>query len=153
MTTLWGFDPGSVTGVSKGTYGRSEPYELVDFWAVPYGAAGIRAWWPLHGPKLGDKIVREKFTLNSGNPFTADLTPKEVEAAIDGLWSGELYEQARSDKHTFYDALLRDSGLWKVGTQVDWEDGRDVNDAIIHSLEWLRRLQHLPTLRKYFKES
>jgi hypothetical protein len=152
VTVLFGFDPGAVTGVVKGEYGRTEPWKIVEVWAVPGGAKGFEAWWRKHGPRTGNKVVREKFTLNSGNPFTADLTPKEVEAVMDSLWDGELYEQARSDKHDFYDALLAAHGLWYTGSQVDWTDGRDVNDAIIHSLEWMRRMRHLPTIREYFKE-
>ncbi len=49
------------------------------------------------------------------------------------------------------DQLLKDHGLWQVGMMADWNDGRDVNDSILHALGYLKDTNHMPTLRKYFK--
>lgn len=155
MTLLWSFDPGQATGWAVGSYGPNTPYKRINAGIIPGAAQGLKDWWGQgSGSKLiaGDTVVSESFTLNSGNEFVADTTPREVEGALIVLWDGDINWQSRAAKAGVPDDLLKAHNLWLTGKDVDWEDGRDANDATIHALEYLRRKRHLPTLRHYFRE-
>jgi hypothetical protein len=155
MTLIYSFDFGQTTGVAKGYYSNSEAYELDDAWEVPSGIDGFLDWWDSRNiynryHKELPIIVAEKFILNPGNQFAADLTGVPIEGALTALWRKEIHWQAPSAKAGIPDALLRSRGLWQTGDDLGHTDGRDANDAIIHSLEFLRRSSHVPTLKKYF---
>lgn len=150
MTNILAFDPGAATGIAEGFFSDTEALQLVDCLLVPY-PMWTDAWLTLSEYKH-DHVVSEKFVLSGGNEFVADLTPVKVEGTLDLLYGDELHYRTRDLKSQVSDDLLREIGWWKTGEDVEWEDGRDVNDAINHMLGYVAfDLQHLPTLKRYFR--
>lgn len=159
MTSLWSFDFGKVTGIALGIYGPSKPYELVQTWHVRGGLHGFMEWlsqdWT--PPMIGDEVVYEKFTQSPGNDFLANIDGIPIEGALE-FYCFQRYiiahAQTRNQKQKagMYDSILKENGLWQSADDVEWTDGRDANDCIIHALEYLKNMPHLPTLREYFKE-
>ncbi len=157
MTYLYAFDFGESTGISCGSYEDDSPYDLICTWQVHNGLDGFIDWWtttnPLYdAPRKGDTIVAEKFVARSGQNFVPDLTGVPLEGALAALWRGEIHWQTpdHKGKAGLLDAILQAHSLWQE-PPVDHEDSRDANDAIIHSLVYLRDSNHFPTLRKYFR--
>jgi hypothetical protein len=154
---IWGFDFGEVTGVSAGTYSDDLPYGVLGTWHVQNGCQGFIDWW--RGNELADamepndKVIAERFVLGN-NTFKADLSGVPTEGALMALSPAPIIWQTRDRKQKagMYDRILKQHSLWVEADDVNWTDGRDANDAIIHSLEYLRATNHMPTLRKYFKD-
>lgn len=147
-------DPGESTGVAFGEYSDTDGYELVDCTQIQGGANGFLQWavdnhfYDLH-PEL--VVVSEKFVLRSSNQFVANVEPVRIEGVMLALWgSDRVVYQQRSDKTLVDDRVLKRHGLWQTGKEHGWVDGRDVNDAIIHGLAFLKKAHHRPTLRKYW---
>lgn len=162
MTLIWGFDFGEANGIALGEFSDDTPYAILDARIVPGGLIGFVEWWE-DGPfapiwQCGDEvIVAEKFKPIPGKA-TVDISGIPQEGALYALmqrenpaWKPHWQTADAKQKAGWYDAILKEHGLWKTGSDVNWKDGRDANDAIIHSLEYLRRIEHRPTLEKYFK--
>lgn len=154
LQTIISFDPGGVTGVAMGCFSDSTPLELDDFLAAPYEefleASRMVASIPGYNPY--SHMVCESFIARSNNEFAPDLAGVRIEGVLDLLYGDRLVKRSRTKKEQVPDAVLKEHGLWKTGTDVEWEDGRDVNDAIIHMLGYVAfDLKHKPTLKKYFK--
>ena len=148
------FDPGYATGIAVGEFSDTEPLRLVDALIVPWPE--FRVVFPHTFSDLVPEtiIVSEKFELISGNDFTADLSAVKVEGLLESVFGDDIIWRSAADKHQVPDDLLQAHGFWKTGKDVDWEDGRDANDAIIHMIGHVAfTLNHLPTLREYFKSS
>lgn len=156
MTTLYAFDPGKVTGFAQGYYSDKTPYRF-DWGRVFDFESLSEMFWNSDLLDSNMTVVVEKFELNSGNEFIADLEGVQVEGMLRHRWpdyaGNQIQWQTRDQKGKagVMDEILKNHGLWQTGKDVDWEDGRDVNDAIIHSLVWLRNRNHRPTLEKYFR--
>lgn len=153
MYSIFSFDPGKVTGVAYGTFSDTEPLTVGDADAWPYellATSGVRLMADMQMP---DHVVSELFTLRSGNEFTADLTAKKVEALLEVAFGlDKIHWRDPSTKSQVPDEILKQHDLWRTGEDVDWEDGRDANDAIIHMLGYVAfELKHKPTLEVYFR--
>jgi hypothetical protein len=148
---LLSLDPGKVTGWSLWTWDHVNALERVKYGVIPEGIYGFIAWWHRTNPRV-DAIVFERFFL--GDDFVNDRTMQAslIEGALLALVPPAFptYFQRRVDKRAVPDHVLKQHGLWLTGTQVGWEDGRDVNDSQIHALAWAKRQEHEPTLRRYF---
>ena len=161
ITALHSFDPGYATGYSVGIYGPKLPYELVSKCVIPGGLEGFLEWadagnfTDFSHEGLAQEYVVEKFISMAGGDFTADLIGVPIEGAIAAMISdrSQITWQTRSDKGKagMMDKILKAHDLWFTGGDVGWDDGRDVNDAIIHALVNLRNRNHMPTLQKYFR--
>lgn len=157
MTFLFCYDPGKITGFSQGYFDDDRPYELMDCRVFDFESLSET----FHNSDMADGIddvrVIEKFRLNMGNEFLADLEGVQVEGMLRHQWPAyagyKIHWQYRDEKGKagVMDAILKKHGLWQEGGDVNWTDGRDVNDTIIHSLVWLRNHHHRPTLEKYFR--
>ena len=163
MTRLLSLDPGKNSGIALGHYDDSAPYTLVDRWQQHDGLEGFIYWWENERP-LFDVIVVERFVLDPSNQFTADLTPKEIEGALKALWRGPIVWQLRGDKGALCGyppsaktkaQRQRVRNLWldRFGLFVPGEDNQDSADAIVHSLVYLKRQRHLPTMKRYWPPS
>lgn len=152
-------DPGKQTGIAAGFYGDNQPYTLLDVWQVSDGVTGFINWWNATAREVirnyewsflqPTVMVSEKFILRA-NAFVADTEPLVIEGALQALWSLPIHWQPRTDKTLVDDRVLKEHGLWHTGKQVGWKDARDTNDAIIHSLAYLKKNKHIPTLEKYW---
>lgn len=111
-------------------------------------------------------FIAEKFTARGGaNQFayrTEALEPLRIEGAIlalgiDPTWVSpqHMYFADGDSKSPVTNAhrWLKEHGLYVTGKDVGCKDANDVRSAILHSVSWLRRQKHLPTLEKYFKEA
>jgi hypothetical protein len=150
MTYVVAFDPGEITGYASGYFYPYVPLEITTFAALDAEQIGptIRR---LAGTKDNDRyVVSERFDARS-NKFVANVHAKKVEGLLEGAFSNVVWRKA-TKKEQVPDSVLKEHGLWKTGKDVDWEDGRDVNDAIIHLIGFVAfDLHHRPTLEKYFK--
>ena len=143
------FDPGLITGMAAGVFSDTEPLKLVAVPAVTYEEIRDEHW--IFKDYEIDHVVVEEFILRTDNPFAADLTGVRVEGILDAVYQGNIHWRNRTTKSQVPDSVLKTHGLWKTGADVEWSDGRDVNDAIIHLLGYVAfDLRHVPTLRKYF---
>lgn len=150
MTYLLAIDPGVATGIALGFYTDAHPWDLVDRWIVKGGLDGFLSWY--HGEAPSEaymaRWVSERFVLRD-NDFIANTEPLRIEGAMIALGLDPTW-QLRTDKALCKDAVLREHGLWTTGKMVGHVDGRDANDAIIHSLAYMKKTKHVPTLRKYW---
>ena len=107
----------------------------------------------------------EKFTARGqGNAFsyrTEALEPLRVEGAIlalgiDPTWVSpqHMYFMSGESKNPTTNAhrWLKEHGLHITGKDVGCKDSNDARSAILHSIAWLRRQGHKPTLKHYFPE-
>lgn len=166
MPYILSVDPGKTTGWAYGHYSDKHPYTLEGFGVTHNGIDGFVDWWVRDSAKFqANNFVVEEFRLRGSNNFTADLSGKEIIGwfkghfkvlvklyKMDELPPDALVFQMPTDKALVPDSLLKSHGFWKTGSEVEHEDGRDVNDAIIHGLAYLFKKRHEPTLNAYFLE-
>lgn len=154
MTTILSIDPGLITGFAWGKFTETQPYSLTDVVALEFDQIS-EMLWNSEEPWY-DVLVVEGFDLTGEvDQFLPNLAGLEVIGMIKHAMvptTSEIIWQKRTDKALVPDRVLQENGLWQTGRTVGWEDGRDVNDAIIHALVYLRRKRHMPTLRRYFQE-
>lgn len=146
----WAFDPGHITGFVAGKWNRESPLKVVEVAAVLEDE--LLDFLYSHAGVCPDDVIVEGFKLRTNNSFAADPVAKKVEGILTGAL-GSLTMRPPTKKEQVPDRVLKENGLWQTGKTVDWTDGRDVNDAIIHLLGFVAFDQrHLPTLRKYFRK-
>lgn len=153
-TEIIAFDPGYATGFAVGEFSDTQPLQLIDTLILPWPE--FREVFPMFFSQLDPAtiVVSEQFELISGNDFTADLSAVKVEGLLESVIGDRIIWRKPSDKVQVPDDVLKSIGWWKTGADVEWEDARDANDAIIHLLGYVAfELNHLPTLRAYFREA
>lgn len=154
MRRLLSIDPGEATGWSAWYVPDDEPMVRFDYGLVRGGLPGFVKWWASIGHAIVDAprdvVVCEKFELGGDVRFP-NVEPLRIEGALFALSARRVVWQKRTDKAQVPDLLLREHGLWLTGKDVDWEDGRDVNDAQVHALIW-GKFDHMPTLEGYWPE-
>lgn len=150
MSTIVSYDPGYATGVVTGFFTETEPLRVMDFVTLTYEE--LRDGFPILLTENFEHVVSEVFTLRTNNEFAADIIGVRVEGILDVAYQGGIVWRERTKKAQVPDEVLKEHGLWVENSQVDWENARDVNDAIIHMLGYVAfDLRHGPTLRAYFK--
>lgn len=153
MTRLLSIDPGLATGYAIGTYGDDSPYALEQTFTLQDGVYGVAEI--VESGDLFDRVdelVLENFIVRPHQPV--DPIALEVIGYIKGVAPFRPIMRLRSDKGKkgFFDAILKEHGLWQTGKMVGHKDGRDANDAIIHALSWLCfKKEHRPTIDKYME--
>ena len=115
-----------------------------------------------------DVVIAEKFTPIGGPGF--NLTLKSCEPLrVEGWLVGKQYipdypgpEWQRPDAMYFCGGsgvkekrkrakeFLKEHGLYATGKTVGAKDAEDVISATLHLLAYMRKIGHMPTLRKYF---
>lgn len=150
MTTIVAFDPGKVTGIATGTFSKTEPLTVTGASIIDYDT--FIEGWDYLSEKPYDHVVAEVFESRDGQDFAPNLLGVRVEGMLDLAFYRQVVWRSPSKKSQVPDRLLKDHGEWRTGTDVNWEDGRDANDAIIHLIGYVAfDLRHVPTLRKYFR--
>jgi hypothetical protein len=145
------FDPGYITGLSTGIFSEDKPVEIVYARSFIYPDL-LEDMGILPDRALADYVVSEVFESRANQEFAPDLTGVRVEGLLDLVYGSKITWRSPSKKSQVPDSILQRHDLWYTGSQVEWEDGRDVNDAIIHLLGFVAfDLNHRPTQRKYFR--
>ena len=154
MFNILSLDPGNATGFvsteydpQTATFGDTDMGVLN---GLDEAFAYIRSYAAIKNRTI---VVYEGFDLNPGNEFVADLTGVEIIGALKYAFPhGWLHKRRRSDKVQVSDETLKEHGLWVTGGDVDWEDGRDVNDAWIHLIGYLCfDAQDTAALRRFYR--
>jgi hypothetical protein len=150
MTLLLAIDPGKATGVSLWNYEPDAPFERINYWLVQNGSKGFRDWF--READFGVAVIVCESFKPDGRTKAPDLNPVRVETVLEVLWGDDVIFQPNTMKTNVPDALLKKHGLWVTGADVDWVDGRDVNDSQIHALAYAKSIHHVPTIRKYWPD-
>lgn len=165
-------DPGMSSGIVIFTWDDDEPYERVGAAQVPGGAAGLLA--EMAHPEVRnapyDIIVMEKFTPREHGGF--NLTEKAVEPlrcegailallgpekfarvawqapAMQYFMGGKDLRERKKNSREF----LKKHGLHLTGKDVERPDADDAISATLHSIAYMRRISHEPTLDKMFPD-
>jgi len=108
-------------------------------------------------------VLVEKFKpRGAGNNFaykTNDLEPLRVEGAILAMgikptWvqPAQQYFASGESKSSVTNAhrWLKAHGLHITGKDVGCKDANDARSALLHSISYLRRTKHMPTIQHYF---
>jgi len=163
-------DPGKATGVAVGRYSITMPMEVIFTEIVTGGTYGFAEW--LHNTQDGKTIIDndcsynfpdeyddleyyldivcENFKLRGGN-FAPDLEPLRIEGVIMDHFGNIVNWHAPADKSLVGDDFLKEHDLWLTGKDVDHEDARDANDAMLHLFAHAKRIRHMPTLEAYWR--
>lgn len=163
-------DPGKATGVAFGRYSITMPMEVIFTGIIGGGTYGFAEW--LHNTHDGRTIIEndcsynfpenyddldyhmdvvcENFKLRGGN-FAPDVEPLRIEGVIMDHFGSVINWQAPADKSMIGDDFLKKHDLWLTGKDVDHEDARDANDAMIHLFVHAMRIRHMPTLETYWR--
>lgn len=152
---LLSIDPGRATGFALGHYDDETAWTLDNVWVTQDGIKGFAEWYWEQG-FAPYEVVMETFVLRD-NGFLASLDGVEIIGFAKGCGMVDRWQPrtAKSFSRTdpkAADKLLKVHGLWHTGKQVGHKDGRDVNDAIIHALAYMKHINHRPSMLKYFGE-
>lgn len=159
MQTL-SIDPGRATGFAIGRYDDVTPWTLDEVWMTHDGILGFADWYwaRWHGTvaETTTTSIMETFVLRD-NGFLASLDGVEIIGFAKGCgfirrWQPRTAKSFSRTDPKAADKLLKVHGLWHTGKQVGHKDGRDVNDAIIHALAYMKHIKHGPSMLKYFGE-
>lgn len=183
MTYLLAIDPGKSTGIVLGEYGDEQPWTRIGYWQVAGGIGGFLEWCFNHWSNTGifwlnDETsmevigVCERFIPLSGGGFaqTSDsVEPVRIEGALialglmpadysDKRWQrpASMYTQGGSNKAERLRAsraFLKSHDLLLTGKNVGQKDADDAISATLHSLAYMRKIKHAPTLGHYWKEN
>lgn len=120
-------------------------------------------------PDEGDTtVIVEKFTARSvsqgGFSYrTRDLEPLRIEGAILAMgikptWVSPPQQyfsggEGKAKKKQAQHKWLKDHGLYVAPKDVGSADADDVRSAIAHSISYLRRTKHMPSINYYFPET
>lgn len=140
---LEAYDPGKTTGYAYFRVPHDAPMELKQVGQIPDGVMGFidRDIWD-----DADIVVAEQFILD-GRTVKPELEPLKIEGVlIADAYSlqHELVFQRNNFKKHVTDEKLKEVGWYQKGMP-------HANDAIRHALAWAK-INHRPTLEKYFKE-
>ena len=112
-------------------------------------------------------VIVEKFTArggaNQGFAYrTKDLEPLRIEGAILAMglkptWVSPAQQyfsggEGKAKKKQAQHKWLKEHGLYVAPKDVGSTDADDVRSAIAHSISFLRRSRHMPTINYYFGE-
>lgn len=144
-TTILGIDPGGTTGISLMSFGINTDPHIHSFVQVPDGLTGFLRWYH-NSHHDWDFVVCESFTLRPG-VHGVDLSPTYIIGALEALeqYRTKIYYQSPSQKKLCDDDALKRLGVYQPGNP-------HANDAIRHSIIYLRGVKHIPTLKKGWPE-
>lgn len=151
MNRLLAIDPGWATGISVWRVPEDEPIEREAYWLVKGGPSGFDEWWTeVFWDDDRFEIVCEQFIQDGRSP-KVDPNALQIEGYLMGVWGiDEVIWQRNSMKNTKSgDKLLKQHGYWLKGSEVNWKDGRDVNDSQLHALAWAKN-NHAPSQEFFF---
>ena len=149
MTTILSIDPGGLgtgeTGIALGVFTPTEPYHLLDTWAVPDNITGFRAWYYERWHDA-DVVVCEQWV--DRNIRGADRSPLLIEGAVRFLWPEVVLQPASGKNTAVSDQALKNLGVYTVGGHH-----HDIREATRHAVLYLKHQHHMPTLKAGWPKS
>lgn len=149
MTLILGIDPGGTgghTGVVLLEHTRDNPPELVTSWAIPGDMDSFREWWMTsYDFEFEDVTVVCEMFVNRNKPG-ADLTPMLFEGAVRYLVPDVVLQPAAGKNTAVPDRALVNLGFSKDAFKGDHHGDRW--EALRHVIWYIRKQDHVPTLRK-----
>lgn len=158
LTRVLAFDPGESTGWALFSYADRAPAELIDQGVIPNGVDGFIKLDPI-ALVLADAVVYEDFVIDG--TITGSWS-SEVIGALKYMMYREaegtkLVKQTRMDKGALFGHKaktipkrqterfnwLRDRGFSGVSHELD---------AITHALFYIKKQEHVPTIRRYWTD-
>jgi len=182
MTYALAIDPGIENGACLFSFGDDQSFTVEKLWQFPFGAPGLGVWMDsvgltvdedrrsmfIGGEQLGHLVV-EKFTPRPSETFK--LTQKAVEplrgeGVIIGKGFNRFIEWAEPSQQYFMGnselpldekkrlsrEFLKLNGIYPTGKTVGRPNADDAISATLHSVAWLRRQRHMPTIAALFGE-
>lgn len=148
-TRLISIDPGYATGVSYWLVPEDSFMERIDYELIVEGIDGFIQWWNYYLPEA-HTLVFEQY-VDDGRA-SHELDAIMIQGLVAGTWDlrgfSEVWWNRNVKKDNVGDKLLKQHGFWVTGSMVGWSDGRDVNDSMLHALDW-GKTHHRPT-QEYF---
>ena len=158
-------DPGGLkkgeTGIALGSFTDTQPYELVETWAVPDNIDGFREWFyhtqhpyttdqralellgnegePTQGYVPVDIVVCEKWVDRGIRG--ADRSPMLIEGAVRFLWPDAVMQPASGKNTAVSDLALKNLGVYTTGGHH-----HDIREATRHGVWYVKNQRHLPTI-------
>lgn len=137
VTRILCVDPGGVrTGLALIEFTPTTIPILVGKWLVVGGPDGFLRWWR-YKPAY-DILVVEDYIVRQGVPST-HLALKTV-GYLKGTEPDAIFQSPAGRKKVVSDDALKRLGLY--------ETQRDIKEAVRHSIVYLKRQKHLPTLHQ-----
>lgn len=146
MPLILGIDPGGTGGHTGAVLVDHLPdYTpvLLDSWAIPGDMDSFRKWWMSYDFQW-ETVVCEKF-VNRNKPG-ADLTPMLFEGAVRYLVPDVVLQPAAGKNTAVPDRALNNLGFDKDEFKGDHHGDRW--EALRHVIWYIRKQDHVPTLRK-----
>lgn len=172
-STLLAFDPGMSTGWCHGTYTVGDPWRLERFGQIEGGLGGLMPWLHWENPKA-DTVISERFVPLAGQGFShtaKSVEPLRVEGALvalgylpadtnDPRWQRPASQywvsgKNATEKRRKQKAWVKENHpeLYKTGKKdLGTKDAEDYWSALFHSLAYMRKIGHEPTIRHYWPE-
>jgi hypothetical protein len=173
-------DPGVSTGVCLFSWGHDRSFLLELVWQFAGGAGGLHRFLDekdlrVEGdqlPHIGnvelDAIIVEKFTPRGGPGFSltqAAAEPLRGEGVLIGHQLEPFISWAEPSAQYFMGGtnladrkkrakdFLKSHDLHLTGRNVGQKDANDAISAILHSVAFMRKIKHKPTLDAMFPEA
>lgn len=172
-------DPGVSTGIVTFTWSDDQPYERTSVMQVTDGAEGLADWLEKHEVRYSlarkrwlfrerpiDAFVMEKFTPheNAGHALTErSVEPLRCEGVVIAAGHSRQHVHWQQPAAQYFSGGTTPAGrkkasreflkthlLYLTGSQVGQPDADDAISATLHSIAYMRRIRHLPTLEKFF---
>lgn len=155
------FDPGEASGITVGYFDDERPWEIVAATIVTGGAEGLRDFLlenhshlAPEGLRLQDfeHVICERF-VPDGTPGARLTVSPQGEGVVLALFPHtEVHWQLRTAKtvgmknRPAADERMKQLGVWTAAGDVQHTDGRDANDATLHSIAYMKAIRHRPTI-------
>lgn len=176
-----GLSTGVALGQFDHDDGYWEPchYQLVKAWQFTGGAVGLADWFRSGElERVGEDhtsydteeriVICEKFTARQ--PLTRKMEESlrgegwlvgqhvlpdyDVDPSVWPHPPAQYFAggKDKNEKKRRQHAWLKEKGLYVTGKTLGQPNADDARSAIAHSIGWLRKREHMPTLKHYFKE-
>lgn len=172
-------DPGVSTGIVTFNWSDDLPYERASVEQITDGAEGLADWLEKHEVRYSlarkrwvtrafplEALVMEKFTPheNAGHALTEkSVEPLRCEGVVISAGHSRQHVRWQPPAAQYFSGgatpaarkkasreFLKTHALHLTGARVGQPDADDAISATLHSIAYMRRIRHLPTLEKFF---
>lgn len=151
MIYVLAVDPGGrTTGIVLFLVMDDEPAKVVDSWGIDGSVKSLIEWWENERPIEDFVLVCEQFVQWGRDGV--ELSPMRIEGALEVLraqdYANVVFQPAGGKNTAVPDAALGRLGITKKSFPGDHHHDR--YEAARHGLWYLKRMRHMPTIKKAF---